>query len=318
MTAIPDQETTTPTPLNVERLRQDFPILAQKINGHRLAFLDSAASSQRPQCVIDAVRHYYERDHANVHRGVHTLSHRATEAYEGAREKVRQFINAASTREIVFTRGTTDSINLLAASFGQAIEAGDEIVLSVMEHHANIVPWHFLRERQGVVLKWVDVDATGALDPERVIDAIGPKTKLVAVTHLSNVLGTRVDVKAITEGAHARGVPVLVDGSQAAVHMAVDVADIGCNAGTQSTVWAQQGHAVHGIDINEPLVDIARRRNRETGLDIDFRVGTATDLPWASASMESACCRNCWSTFPNGKRCSTKPAGCCVRAACCT
>jgi cysteine desulfurase / selenocysteine lyase len=226
---------------DVTAIRRDFPILSREVNGKPLVYLDNGASAQKPQVVIDAVTQAYSMEYANVHRGLHYLSNLATEKYEAVRGIVARFLNAASEREIVMTSGTTEGINLV--SYGWAMprmEAGDEIVLSVMEHHANIVPWHFLRERQGVVLKWVDVDAAGDLDPQAVIDAIGPRTKLVAVTHLSNVLGTKVDVKAICAGARAKGVPVLVDGSQAAVHMAVDVQDIGCD------FYAITGHKLYG------------------------------------------------------------------------
>jgi cysteine desulfurase / selenocysteine lyase len=226
---------------DVHEIRKDFPILAREVNGKPLVYLDNGASAQKPQVVIDAVTQAYAMEYANVHRGLHYLSNLATEKYEAVRGIVARFLNAGSEREIVMTSGTTEGINLV--SYGWAIprmEAGDEIVLSVMEHHANIVPWHFLRERQGVVLKWVDVDANGDLDPQAVLDAIGPRTKLVAVTHLSNVLGTKVDVKAICAGARAKGVPVLVDGSQAAVHMPVDVQDIGCD------FYAVTGHKLYG------------------------------------------------------------------------
>jgi cysteine desulfurase/selenocysteine lyase len=226
---------------DVARIRADFPILAREVNGTPLVYLDNGASAQKPQVVIDAVTQAYSMEYANVHRGLHYLSNLATEKYEAVRGKLARFLNARSEDEIVMTSGTTEGINLVAYGWAMPrMEAGDEIVLSVMEHHANIVPWHFLRERQGVVLKWVDIDANGDLDPQRMIDAIGPRTKLVAVTHLSNVLGTRVDVKAITEGAHAKGVPVLVDGSQAAVHMPVDVQDIGCD------FYAVTGHKLYG------------------------------------------------------------------------
>jgi cysteine desulfurase/selenocysteine lyase len=226
---------------DVAKIRADFPILAREVNGTPLVYLDNGASAQKPQVVIDAVTQAYSMEYANVHRGLHYLSNLATEKYEAVRGKLARFLNARSEDEIVMTSGTTEGINLVAYGWAMPrMEAGDEIVLSVMEHHANIVPWHFLRERQGVVLKWVDIDATGDLDPQRMIDAIGPRTKLVAVTHLSNVLGTRVDVKAITEGAHAKGVPVLVDGSQAAVHMPVDVQAIGCD------FYAVTGHKLYG------------------------------------------------------------------------
>ena len=226
---------------DVMQVRSDFPILSRQVNGKPLVYLDNGASAQKPQVVIDAVTRAYAEEYANVHRGLHFLSNLATEKYEAVRGTIARFLNAPDERGIVMNSGTTEGINMVAHGWAMPrMEQGDEIVLSIMEHHANIVPWHFLRERQGVVLKWVDVDANGDLDPQRVIDAIGPRTKLVAITHLSNVLGTVVDVKAITEGAHARGVPVLVDGSQAAVHMDVDVADIGCD------FYAVTGHKLYG------------------------------------------------------------------------
>ncbi|NNL36454.1 MAG: cysteine desulfurase [Silicimonas sp.] len=226
---------------DVETIRKDFPILAREVNGKPLVYLDNGASAQKPQVVIDAVTRAYSEEYSNVHRGLHFLSNLATEKYEAVRGTIARFLNAASDREIVMNSGTTEGINTVAYGWAMPrMAAGDEIVLSVMEHHANIVPWHFLRERQGVVLKWVDVDETGALPVEKVVDVIGPKTKLVAVTHLSNVLGTRVDVKAICEAAHAKGVPVLVDGSQGAVHMPVDVQDIGCD------FYAITGHKLYG------------------------------------------------------------------------
>ena len=226
---------------DVEKLRVDFPILSREVNGKPLVYLDNGASAQKPQIVIDAVTKAYSQEYSNVHRGLHYLSNLATENYEAVRGKIARFLGAGDEREIVLNSGTTEGINLVAYGWAMPrMEAGDEIVLSVMEHHANIVPWHFLRERQGVVLKWVDVDAIGALDPQKVIDAIGPRTKLVAITHLSNVLGTVVDVKAICDAARERGVPVLVDGSQAAVHMPVDVSEIGCD------FYAVTGHKLYG------------------------------------------------------------------------
>ncbi|CUH41574.1 cysteine desulfurase [Ruegeria atlantica] len=226
---------------DVQKIRSDFPILSREVNGKPLTYLDNGASAQKPQVVIDAVTRAYSEEYANVHRGLHYLSNLATEKYESVRGTIARFLAAADEDEIVLNSGTTEGINLVAYGWAMPrMEAGDEIVLSVMEHHANIVPWHFLRERQGVVLKWVDVNADGGLDPQAVIDAIGPKTKLVAVTQCSNVLGTMVDVKAITEGAHAKGVPVLVDGSQGAVHMPVNVADIGCD------FYAITGHKLYG------------------------------------------------------------------------
>lgn len=227
--------------LDVESVRSDFPILSRDVNGKPLVYLDNGASAQKPQVVIDAVTKAYSEEYANVHRGLHYLSNVATEKYEAVRGIIARFLNAASEDEIVLNSGTTEGINLVAYGWAMPrFDPGDEIVLSVMEHHANIVPWHFLRERQGAVLKWVDVDSSGALDPQAVIDAIGPKTKLVAITQLSNVLGTKVDVKAICAAAHEKGVPVLVDGSQSAVHMPVDVQDLGCD------FFAITGHKLYG------------------------------------------------------------------------
>jgi cysteine desulfurase / selenocysteine lyase len=226
---------------DVAQIRRDFPILSREVNGKPLVYLDNGASAQKPQVVIDAITQAYSMEYANVHRGLHFLSNLATDKYEAVRGIIAKFLNAKTENEIVLNSGTTEGINTVAYGWAMPrMKAGDEIVLSVMEHHANIVPWHFLRERQGVVLKWVDTDSTGALDPQAVIDAIGPKTKLVAITQLSNVLGTKVDVKAITEAAHAKGVAVLVDGSQGAVHMPVDVQDIGCD------FYAITGHKLYG------------------------------------------------------------------------
>jgi cysteine desulfurase/selenocysteine lyase len=225
---------------DVERIRADFPILSRQVNGKPLVYLDNGASAQKPRAVIDAVTQAYSMEYANVHRGLHYLSNLATEKYEAVRGIVGRFLNA-DPDEIVFNSGTTEGINLVSYAWAAPrLQAGDEIVLSILEHHANIVPWHFLRERQGVVLKWVECDAKGDLDPQAVIDAIGPRTKLVAVTHMSNVLGTVVDVAAICAGAREKGVPVLVDGSQAAVHMPVDVQAIGCD------FYAVTGHKLYG------------------------------------------------------------------------
>ena len=225
---------------DVDRIRADFPILHRQVNGKPLVYLDNGASAQKPQVVIDAVTQAYSHEYANVHRGLHYLSNLATDRYEAVRGKIARFLNSAED-EIIFTSGATEGINLVSYAWAAPrLQAGDEIVLSIMEHHANIVPWHLLRERQGVVLKWVDCDANGDLDPQAVIDAIGPRTKLVAVTHMSNVLGSVVDVKSICAGAAAKGVPVLVDGSQAAVHMAVDVRAIGCD------FYAITGHKLYG------------------------------------------------------------------------
>ena len=226
---------------DVAKVRADFPILARKVNGKPLVYLDNGASAQKPQVVIDTITRAYAEEYANVHRGLHFLSNLATDNYEAVRGKIAKFMNAASEDEIVFNSGTTEGINMVAYGWAMPnLKAGDEIILSVMEHHANIVPWHFLRERQGVVIKWVDVDAAGALDPQEVLDAITPKTKLIAITHMSNVLGTKVDVKTICSGARAKGVRVLVDGSQAAVHMPVDVQDI------DADFYAVTGHKLYG------------------------------------------------------------------------
>lgn len=227
--------------LDVNKVRADFPILSREVNGKPLVYLDNGASAQKPQVVIDAITTAYSHEYANVHRGLHYLSNLATEKYEAVRGIIARFLGVADENQIVLNSGTTEGINMVAYGWAMPrLQEGDEIILSVMEHHANIVPWHFLRERQGVVLKWVDVDATGALDPQKVLDAIGPKTKLIAVSHLSNVLGTKVDVKAICDGARAKGVPVLVDGSQAAVHMPVNVDEIGCD------FYAITGHKLYG------------------------------------------------------------------------
>lgn len=226
---------------DVQKIRDDFPILSREVNGKPLVYLDNGASAQKPQVVIDAITRAYGHEYANVHRGLHFLSNLATDNYEAVRGKVATFLNAKSENEIVFNSGTTEGINMVAYGWAMPnLKAGDEIILSVMEHHANIVPWHFLRERMGVVIKWVDVDATGALDPQAVLDAITANTKLIAVTHMSNVLGTKVDVKSICAGAHAKGVVVLVDGSQAAVHMPVDVQDI------DADFYAITGHKLYG------------------------------------------------------------------------
>ncbi|MDV3050141.1 MAG: aminotransferase class V-fold PLP-dependent enzyme, partial [Planktomarina sp.] len=226
---------------NVEKIRNDFPILSRMVNDRPLVYLDNGASAQKPQVVIDAITKSYSEEYANVHRGLHFLSNLATDNYESVRGIISKFLNATSDKNIILNSGTTEGINLVAYSWAMPhLKAGDEIILSVMEHHANIIPWHFLRERMGVKLIWVDVDANGYLDPDRVTEAITARTKLVAITHVSNVLGTIVDVKAITKAAHNLGVAVLVDGSQAAVHMPVDVTDIDCD------FYAITGHKLYG------------------------------------------------------------------------
>ena len=228
-------------PYDVEAIRRDFPILSRHVHGKPLVYLDSGASAQKPQAMLDAVAHAYSDEYANVHRGLHFLSNAATDAYEKARETVRRFLNAPSVDNIVFTSNATAAINTV--SYGWAmprIAVGDEIVLSIMEHHANIVPWHFIRERQGAKLVWVPVDDDGVLTLEDVEKRLTPRTKLIAITHMSNVLGTINPIRQIVEMAHARGIAVLVDGSQSAVHMPVDVQDLGCD------FFVFTGHKTYG------------------------------------------------------------------------
>ena len=231
-----------PRPVTVfEPPRADFEILSRTVYGKPLVYLDSAASAQKPRQVLDAMNAFAVNDYANVHRGVHYLSAAATQAYEAARDAVRRFLNAGRDDEIIFTKGGTEAINLVSYSWlAPRIRPGDEIVLTVMEHHSNIVPWHFLRERQGAVLKWVDVRDDGSLDIEALDAAIGPKTKLVAVTHMSNVLGTVTPLKEIVARAHAKNVPVLADGCQGAVHETVDVSDLDVD------FYAITGHKLYG------------------------------------------------------------------------
>ncbi|MCT8974445.1 cysteine desulfurase [Microbaculum marinisediminis] len=230
---------------DVERIRADFPILAREVYGKPLVYLDNAASAQKPRQVIEAISHAYEHEYANVHRGLHYLSNTATENFEAARETVRAFLNAPSPDEIIFTRNATEAINLVAYSLGQGMDGsgvgeGDEIVLSIMEHHSNIVPWHFLRERKGAVLKWAPVAEDGSFLIEEFEQLLTPRTKIVAITHMSNMLGTVVPVKEVVRLAHERGIPVLVDGSQGAVHLNVDVQDIGAD------FYVFTGHKVYG------------------------------------------------------------------------
>ncbi len=235
-------EHTVPVPAyDVEAIRRDFPILSRTVYGKPLVYLDNGASAQKPQVVIDAVAHAYANEYANVHRGLHFLSNAATDAYEGAREKVRRFLNAPSVDNIVFTKSSTEAINTVAYGYGMPkIGEGDEIVVSIMEHHSNIVPWHFIRERQGAKLVWVPVDDQGVFHIDDFLKCLTDKTKLVAITHMSNALGTVVPVKEICRIAHERGIPVLIDGSQAAVHMPVDVQDIDCDW------YVMTGHKLYG------------------------------------------------------------------------
>jgi cysteine desulfurase / selenocysteine lyase len=227
--------------LDVAAVRRDFPILDQIVHGHPLVYLDNAASSQKPHAVIEAEREAYETYYANIHRGVHSLSMRATDAYEAARAKVQRFLNAASTREIIFTRGTTESINLVAATYGRRnVLPGDEVLVTALEHHSNIVPWQMLCEEKGAVLRVAPIDDRGQVVLDELIALIGPRTRLVAVAHVSNALGTILPVEKIVEAAHARGVPVLIDGAQAVPHAPVDVRALDCD------FYALSAHKVYG------------------------------------------------------------------------
>ncbi len=228
-------------PLDAAQVRKDFPVLHQLVNGKPLVYLDNGATSQKPQCVIDALVRYYTTDNANVHRGVHTLSQRATDDYENARSKIRSFLNAASDQEIIYTRGTTESINLVAQTFGkQNIGDGDEIIVSNMEHHSNIVPWQILCEEKGAILRVVPIDDSGELLMDEFESMLGPRTKLVSMTHVSNALGTIVPAERIVELSHAQGVPVLLDGAQAVPHMRVDVRSLDCD------FYVFSGHKLFG------------------------------------------------------------------------
>ncbi|KCZ94522.1 aminotransferase class V-fold PLP-dependent enzyme [Hyphomonas johnsonii] len=227
-------------PFDVATIRAEFPILTREIHGRPLVYFDNAASAQKPNAVIDAVANQCRTSYANVHRGIHTLSNETTEAYEAAREAARGLLNAPDTDTIIFTKGATEGINLVASALAGTIQTGDEIVLSVMEHHSNIVPWHFLRERNGAVLRWVGLNDDGSLDMDAMRAAIGPKTRMVAISHMSNVLGTVNDVTEVARLAHAAGARVLVDGCQAAVHLSVDVQAIGCDW------YVFSGHKLYG------------------------------------------------------------------------
>ncbi|MFN9164336.1 MAG: cysteine desulfurase [Alphaproteobacteria bacterium] len=227
-------------PFDVAAVRADFPILSRSVNGKPLIYFDNAASAQKPAFVLDRVRAFAETSNANVHRGLHTLSTLATDAYEGARHAVARFLNAPDPSQVIFTAGGTDAFNLVANALGQSIRPGDEIVLSEMEHHSNIVPWHFLRERLGAVLKWAPVRDDGTLDLEAFERLLTPKVRLVTLTHMSNVLGTVTPAREIVRFAHDRGIPVLLDGCQASVHAPVDVADLGCD------FYVATGHKLYG------------------------------------------------------------------------
>ena len=236
-----DQKIHNKRSFDIQAVRADFPILSEKVYGKPLVYLDNGASAQKPQCVIDAVSNAYSHEYANVHRGLHYMSNAATDAYEKSRETVRRFLNASSTDEVIFTKSATEAINTVAYGYGMPlIGEGDEIALSIMKHHSNIVPWHFIRERQGAKLVFAPVDDLGVFHLEEFEKCLTERTKLVAITHMSNALGTVTPIKEIVRLAHERGIPVLVDGSQAAVHMPVDVQDLGCDW------YVMTGHKLYG------------------------------------------------------------------------
>jgi cysteine desulfurase / selenocysteine lyase len=268
---------------DVASIRRDFPILDQSVNGKPLVYLDNAASSQRPQIVIDAISSYYERDHANVHRGVHALSQRATDAYEGAREVIRRFINAGDTKEIIYTRGTTEGVNLVAQSFLRpTLKAGDEILISALEHHANIVPWQLLCEQSGAKLKVIPIDQRGVVDFAAFEKLIGPQTKLLALAHISNALGTIVPVAKYIAVAKRMGVPVLLDGAQAIPHSPVDVQALGCD------FYCFSSHKMlgpTGIGVLYGRKELLERMPPWQGggdmiLSVTFEKTTFNQLPW--------------------------------------
>ena len=244
MTILPKslkEQSVRPIAYDVHAIRADFPILSREVHGRPLVYLDNGASAQKPTAVLDTLERAYTDEYANVHRGLHYLSNLATANFEKARETVRRFVNARSDAEIIFTRNATEAINLVASSYGSPhIGQGDEIVLSVMEHHSNIVPWYFLKERQGAVLKWAPISDDGELLLDKFEALLGPRTKMVAITHMSNVLGTIVPIKEVVRLAHSRGIPLLVDGAQGAVHLPVDVQDLDCD------FYAFTGHKLYG------------------------------------------------------------------------
>ncbi|HEV2442095.1 MAG TPA: cysteine desulfurase [Steroidobacteraceae bacterium] len=269
--------------LDVERVRRDFPILERTVNGRPLVYLDSAASSQRPLPVLRAMEHYETHNHANVHRGVHALSQAATEAYEGARERVRRFINARSTREIIFVRGTTEGVNLVAQSYARPrFGPGDEILITGLEHHANIVPWQMVRDQTGCTLKVVPINRRGEVELDHFLSLLSPRTRLVAIAHVSNALGTILPVKRMIDAAHAHGAVVLVDGAQAVPHSVVDVRALGCDFYTFS------GHKLYGptgIGVlygrEELLVAMPPwQGGGDMILTVSFEKTTYNELPW--------------------------------------
>lgn len=268
---------------DVAALRAQFPILAQQVNGRPLAYLDNGASTQMPQAVIDAIAHYQSHLHSNVHRGVHTLSQLATDAYEGARERVRRFLNAASTREIIFTRGTTESINLVASSWGRAnLGADDEIIVTALEHHANLVPWQMVAQQTGARLRIVPIDEQGQIRLEAFHALLNERTRLVAIVHVSNALGTVLPLKQVIDAARQAGVPVLVDGAQAVAHMQVDVQALGAD------FYAFSGHKLYGptgIGVlygREPLLDAMPpwMGGGDMIRTVSFETSTWNDLPY--------------------------------------
>lgn len=270
------------TKLNVEAIIKDFPILEQQVNGKRLAYLDSTATSQKPKQVIDALSDYYERYNSNVHRGVHTLGSLATDGYEGARETVRRFIHAKYFEEIIFTRGTTAAINMIAHSYGDAnVGEGDEIVVTQMEHHANLVPWQQLAKRQGATLKFIPMAEDGTITLEAVRETVSERTKIVAIAHVSNVLGTINDIKAIAEIAHEHGAIISVDGAQSVPHMKVDVQDLNVD------FYSFSGHKMLGPTgigvLYGKREDLNQMEPTEFGGDmidfVDLYDSTWTDLP---------------------------------------
>jgi cysteine desulfurase/selenocysteine lyase len=241
MTAMPKEtDITGEAAYDVETIRTDFPILFREVYGKPLVYLDNGASAQKPRSVLEAIDYAYKMEYANVHRGLHFLSNAATARYEDARETARRFLNAPSVEEVIFTHNATEGINLVASSFGMDFRKGDEIVISIMEHHSNIVPWHFHRERKGCVLKWAPIADDGTFLIDEFEKLLTKRTRMVAITHMSNVLGTVVPIKEVVKLAHARGIPVLVDGSQAAVHMPIDVQDLDCD------FYVFTGHKTYG------------------------------------------------------------------------
>jgi cysteine desulfurase/selenocysteine lyase len=256
MMLVVDEKTNMQTEYDVSKIREDFPVLHQKINQHPLVYLDNAATTQKPLAVIEALDYFYRHDNSNVHRGIHTLSERATEAYEQARESVRQFINAKHSKEIIFLRGTTEAINLVAQSYGRTrLQAGDEIIISAMEHHSNIVPWQLLAEQVGCVLKVIPVNDAGELDLTAYEQLLNARTKLVAVSHMSNVLGTINPVTEMIRVAHAQNIPVLLDGAQSIAHLPIDVQALDCD------FFVFSGHKVYaptGIGVLYAKQDLLR------------------------------------------------------------